>query len=151
MIWTPHATVATIIEKDQKFLMVEEDAEGKIVINQPAGHIEANESISDAALRETLEETRWQVKLTHFVGIYTYEAPNGITYYRFCFAADAVKHHPNLPLDTGIIDAHWLSLEMIRQQSERWRSPLVIRCLEDYANGQRMPLSIIYEHSKVAK
>ncbi len=146
MIWTPHATVATIIEMDQKFLMVEEKDGDKIVINQPAGHIEENESISEAALRETLEETRWHVKLSYFVGVYTYCAPNGITYYRFCFAADPVKEEPGLALDKGIIAAHWLSLDAIRQQPDLWRSPLVSRCLEDYLRGQRMPLSIIYEH-----
>lgn len=94
----PHITVATIIEDQGRFLMAEEFKAGKHVFNQPAGHLEANESLLDAARRETLEETAWEVELTGVVGIYLYTAPsNGVTYQRICFAARALKHHPSGP------------------------------------------------------
>ncbi len=93
MTWTPHATVAVVVEDDQgRFLLVEEVSSGLVVFNQPAGHIEEDEAILDAVQRETLEETGWQVEPIHFLGLYTYKAPaNGVTYYRFCYSARAVK------------------------------------------------------------
>ena len=96
MTWQPHITVATIVEDNGRFLFVEEVKNDKRVLNQPAGHLEANETLRDAAIRETLEETGWDVELTGVVGIYLYTAPsNGVTYQRVCFAAKAVKHHPD--------------------------------------------------------
>ena len=91
MTWKPHATVAVVVEDDQgRFLLVEEVSSGKVVFNQPAGHIEENEAILDAVRRETLEETGWEIDPVHFLGIYTYKAPaNGVTYYRFCYVARA--------------------------------------------------------------
>jgi 8-oxo-dGTP pyrophosphatase MutT (NUDIX family) len=151
--WTPHATVATIVEKDGKFLLVEErrlindQGELGIVYNQPAGHVDEGESIMAAAIRETLEETRWQVKLTHLVGIYIFTAPaNGVTYHRYCFAAEAIMHHPSSKLDDGILDAKWFSWEEI-QQLNNLRSPLVKRCIQDHINGKQYPLDLIYEHT----
>lgn len=146
MIWTPHATVATIVEQNGTYLLVEEMVNGKTVLNQPAGHIEENESILDAALRETLEETGWTVKLTALVGIYNYQADNGVTYYRFCFAADALGAEPDARLDDGIIGPVWLSLDELESRRPQWRSPLVRRCIEDFAAGKRYPLDLIYEH-----
>nr|WP_290579669.1 NUDIX hydrolase [Ketobacter sp.] len=146
MTWTPHATVATIVEQHGRYLLVEETVDGETVLNQPAGHIEENESILAAALRETLEETGWQVKLTHLVGIYNYSAPNGVTYYRFCFAADAIEAVPGAQLDDGIIGPVWLNLEELEARRSQWRSPLVKRCIEDFAAGKRYPLDLIYEH-----
>ena len=105
MIWTPHATVATIVEHNQRFLLVEEMSHGKRVFNQPAGHVDEDESIFDAAVRETLEETGWRVKLTGFIGTYIYKAPeNGVTYYRFCFAAEPEKQETK-ELDQDILAA----------------------------------------------
>lgn len=150
--WAPHATVATIVEKEGKFLLVEENrlinskGDFGVVYNQPAGHVDQGESIMAAAIRETLEETRWQVKLTHLVGIYIYTAPaNGITYHRYCFAAEATEHHAASALDDGILDAKWYSWEEI-QQLNNLRSPLVKRCIEDHIKGKRYPLDLIYEH-----
>lgn len=145
MTWTPHATVAVIIEDNQRFLMVEENSHGKVVFNQPAGHIEENEAIFQAAHRETLEETGWEIELSHFIGLYTYKAPaNGVTYYRFCFAARPLQRVTE-QLDDGIIAAHWLSYEQIRQLGEQLRSPLVTECIEDYRNGKRFPLEAIVD------
>ncbi len=146
MIWTPHATVATIVQKDGKFLLVEEMSHGKHVYNQPAGHVDEGELIVDAAIRETLEETGWRVKPTAFIGFYTYTAPeNGVTYYRFCFAAEAIEHVTD-DLDKDIIAAHWLSLEEIKQIEHKLRSPLVMKCIEDGVHKPHLPLDIIYEH-----
>ncbi len=144
MQWQPHITVATVIEDNGRFLLVEEMAEGKAVFNQPAGHLEANESLLQAAVRETLEETGWDVELTGITGIYLYTAPsNGITYQRVCFAANALRHHPQLQLDDGIIGPQWLTREELAAQPERWRSELVLRCIDDYLSGPSARLSLI--------
>lgn len=146
MTWTPHATVAVIVE-DQKgrFLVVEEFSGGRVVFNQPAGHVEEDEAILDAVRRETLEETGWEVEPEHFLGVYTYKAPaNGITYYRFCYSARALKRVTD-ELDAGIIAAHWLQLDDIRQLGEKLRSPLVLECIEDYRNGRRYPLDVVVD------
>lgn len=146
MTWTPHATVAVIVEdSDGRFLMVEESSHGKIVFNQPAGHVEQNERILDAALRETLEETGWKVTLDNFIGLYTYTAPaNGVTYYRFCFSATALNRATET-LDADIIAAHWLSLDELQAKAAQLRSPLVMQCIQDYRNGRRFPLDVIVE------
>jgi 8-oxo-dGTP pyrophosphatase MutT (NUDIX family) len=152
--WTPHATVATIVEKDGKFLLVEErrlinkQGDYGIVFNQPAGHVDEGETIMAAAIRETLEETRWEVELKHFIGLYVSIAPsNGFTYHRYCFAAQAIKHHPENQLDDGILDAKWLSWDEI-QQLDNLRSPLVKRCIKDHIGGKQYPLDIIYEQTE---
>jgi len=144
MIWTPHATVAVVVEDELgRFLIVEERSSGKIVFNQPAGHIEEDEAILDAVRREALEETGWDIEPEYFLGLYTYKAPaNGITYYRFCFTGKA-RRRVTEELDTGIIAAHWLSLEDIRELGDRIRSPLVIRSIEDYRKGRYYPLDVI--------
>jgi len=146
MTWTPHATVAVIVEDNYgRFLMVEEVSSGQVVFNQPAGHVEEGEAILDAVRRETLEETGWQVEPRFFLGVYTYKAPaNGVTYYRFCYSAEAVRHRSS-ELDDGIIAAHWLELDEIRQLGDRLRSPLVLQCIEDYRNGRQYPLDVIVE------
>ncbi|MEH6579460.1 MAG: NUDIX hydrolase [Amphritea sp.] len=150
MRWTPHATVATIVEQDGRFLVVEEhsNSQNQLVINQPAGHIEQDESFVEAAIRETLEETRWTVKPTALLGMYVYTAPsNGITYHRYCFVADAVSHDPELPLDHGIEQALWLSRDELVVRESSLRSPLVIKCIDDYISGQRFPLDFIIEQN----
>lgn len=144
MQWTPHATVATVVERDGKYLLVKEYSAGQVVYNQPAGHIEANESIEQAAIRETLEETRWIVKPTALVGMYVYLAPNNVTYHRLCFAADAIEHNTQAKLDDGIIDAQWLSWDEICQL-DNLRSPLVKKCIEDYRANKRYPLEFIFD------
>mgnify|MGYP004446088911 FL=1 len=146
MTWKPHATVAVVAEDEQgRFLLVEEESHGKVVFNQPAGHIEEGEAILDAVRREALEETGWQVEPESFLGVYTYKAPaNGVTYYRFCYAAKAVRQITT-ELDTGIIAPHWLNLDEIRNLGTRLRSPLVLQCIEDYRNGRRFPLEVVVD------
>jgi 8-oxo-dGTP pyrophosphatase MutT (NUDIX family) len=144
MTWHPHITVATIIEEAGRFLFVEEIKAGKRVLNQPAGHLEANETLREAALRETLEETGWDVRLTGVVGIYLYTAPsNGVTYQRVCFSARALHHHPERALDEGIVAAPWLSRDELAAQPQRWRSELVLRCVDDYLANAAFPLEVI--------
>jgi len=138
-----HLTVATLVTKAEKFLMVSETDRNITVLNQPAGHVEPGENIFDAAIRETLEETGWQVALTDFLGIYTYKSSaNEITYYRMCFVAEPVHKNNSQPLDPEIKGVHWMTAEQIRQSDYPHRSPLVSRCLEDYLEGQIFPLEI---------
>lgn len=144
MRFTPHVTVATIIEDQGRFLLVEEMADGRAVFNQPAGHLEADESLMQAALRETLEETGWDVELTGVIGVYLYTAPsNGVTYQRVCFAGKALQRRPAQSLDEGIIGPRWLTRDELAAQPERWRSELVLRCIDDYLKGERYPLTLI--------
>lgn len=145
MTWLPHTTVATIVEKDGRFLLVEENDNDRTVFNQPAGHLDEDETLFDAAIRETLEETAWHVNLTDFLGTYLYKgANNGITYVRHCFIANPVRHEPDLTLDDGIIAAHWLPTEEIFADSFPARSPLVKKALQDYLSGRRLPLDTVY-------
>ena len=144
MEWKPHITVATVVEDNGRFLMVEELKGERAVLNQPAGHLDPNESLIDAAIRETLEETGYDVELTGVIGIYLYTAPsNGVTYQRVCFAAKPLRHLPDSPLDEGIIGPRWLTREELAAQPERWRSELVLRCIDDYLAGERHALSLI--------
>ena len=144
MQWLAHVTVATIVEDQGRFLFVEELKGGRAVLNQPAGHLEANETLQQAAIRETLEETGWDVELTSLVGIYLYTAPsNGVTYQRICFAAKPLRHHPELALDEGIIGPLWLSRDELADEQQRWRSELVMRCVEDYLGGERFSLALL--------
>jgi len=145
MTWKPHATVAVVIEQDGRFLTVEEHSNGAVVLNQPAGHVEEQESLFAAARRETLEETGYEVRLTGFLGIYTFTAPaNGVTYHRFCFTGEAVRHASD-ELDDDIIAAHWLSMDELEKRQDQLRSPLVMACIRDYREGRRFPLDIVRE------
>ncbi len=147
MSWYPHTTVATIVEQNGLFLMVEEKEHGQTVFNQPAGHLDEGESLQAAALRETMEESAWEVKLESFLGTYQYLAPtNGVTYIRHCFIAKPIKHHADKELDPDIAAAHWLSAEAILSDDFPVRSPIVRKVLEDYLKGQSYPLSIISHH-----
>jgi 8-oxo-dGTP pyrophosphatase MutT (NUDIX family) len=144
--WFSHLTVAVIVERDGKFLCVEEHPRHHNVINQPAGHVEENESILDAVQRETLEETGYAIEPRSIVGLYYFQGSNGTTYLRVCFTAD-ISHqaHPG-PVDPDISAIHWLSLNELRNQS--LRSPIVIDCIEDYLAGKRYPLDLLCEHIK---
>jgi ADP-ribose pyrophosphatase YjhB (NUDIX family) len=144
MQWQPHITVATVIEDQGRVFLVVENAECPNVVKKPPGDLEADESLLQAALRETLEETGWDVELTGVTGIYLYTAPsNGITYQRVCFAAKPLQQRPNHPLDEGIIGPRWLTRDELAAQPERWRSELVLRCIDDYLNGPCFALSLI--------
>lgn len=144
MTWQPHITVATIIEDDGRFLFVEEMKGGRLVLNQPAGHLEPDENLLQAALRETLEETAWDVELTGVVGVYLYTAPsNGVTYQRICFSAQPLHLNPELELDPDISGTTWLTRDELAVQSHRLRSELVMQCLDDYLNRPLHSLELI--------
>lgn len=144
MSWAPHVTVAVIVERYNRYLMVYEESDGKKVYNQPAGHLDPDESLCEAALRETLEETGWTIELTGVVGVNLYTAPsNGITYFRTTFTGTAISHDTNRPLDTGIIEAVWLSYEELLERKEQMRSPMTLQIIEDYRNGRRFPLNVV--------
>jgi NADH pyrophosphatase NudC (nudix superfamily) len=144
MRWKPSVTVAAVIEKDQRFLMIEENADDKIVINQPAGHLEQGESILSAVKREVREETAWQFEPVNIVGLYLYPSTNNnVTYLRICFAGRGVNHDPEQELDQGIISANWMTREELERQSEKLRSPLVMHCIDDYLSGKNYPLELL--------
>lgn len=148
MIWKPHATVAAIVERQGKFLMVEEDIEGNIVYNQPAGHLDPGESLIHAAVRETQEETAWQFKAEAMVGIYLWEQPDTErTFLRFAFCGEVLNYDEHQPLDDGIVRALWLSREELLAMPEKIRSPMVISCIDDYLAGKRYPLDILRDES----
>ena len=141
MGWPPHITVAAIVHRQDEFLMVEEMDAGLQVVNQPAGHVEPGETIQSAVLREVLEETGWEVRLQAFCGHYEYYAANqDILYHRMTFAAEPL-HQITEQLDPDILRASWMSVEEISKA--RHRSPLVMRCLNDFLNGQKAPLSFV--------
>jgi 8-oxo-dGTP pyrophosphatase MutT (NUDIX family) len=143
-VWLPHKTVATIIETDGHFLMVEEQTDGQVVFNQPAGHLEPDESLIEAAIRETLEETRWAVSIQRFLGLYHhYSKANSISYIRSCFIGKAIEENPTLSLDQDIIAVHWLTIDEIKALGSRLRSPIVLKVLEDYLAGTSYPLSLL--------
>lgn len=149
MQWSPHVTVATVVEKEGKFLLVEELINNQRVLNQPAGHVEALETLADAATRETLEESGWTVKPISVLGLYTYTPScRSKTFYRITFIAQAIAFDPDFQLDRDIIRTHWLSLEEIKLQHRQLRSPIVLKCVEDYCNGQQFPLSTLFEHTE---
>ncbi len=144
MQWHPHNTVATLIERDNRFLMVEEIINGRLVYNQPAGHLEEGETLAQAALRETLEETAWQVELISLLGIYQNTSPEtGICYIRTCYIAQARQQLKDSPLDTGIVRALWMSKAEIEAKKDQLRSPMVLTVINDYLAGQHFPLHAI--------
>ena len=148
--WQPDVTVATVVVREGRLLMVEERASGKLVFNQPAGHLEPDESLADAALRETREETGWEVKLTAFIGAYQWKAvpsdEGGDRHYlRFAFAAEPVAHDASRTLDEGIVQALWMTPAELQAQQSRHRSPLVWQVVQDYLAGRRSPLSMVQQ------
>jgi len=148
MIWKPHVTVATIIERDNQYLMVEEFSSGQRVINQPAGHLEEGESLAEAAIRETLEETAWHVELEYISGIYRWQNPEkNNTYLRVCFVAHALSHDEQRELDDGILAALWLDRDSLITQADRLRSPMVMLGIDDYLAGHQYPLSLFTDVS----
>ncbi len=144
MRWKPNVTVAAIVERNQKFLLVEENADNHIVFNQPAGHLERGESLIEAVKREVLEETAWEFIPQAIVGVYMYPNQHSdITYLRVCFSGTCKNHHPEQALDDDIIRAVWFSQEEIKQNMDRMRSPMVQQCINDYLSGKNYPLQLL--------
>ena len=144
MIWKPNVTVAAVIEKEGKFLLVEEHTSQGLMFNQPAGHLEPDESLISGVAREALEETAYEFEPQYLIGIYRWRSTaSDITYLRFAFGGRTTAHHPERSLDEGIVEAKWMSPEEIRATQNRHRSPLILRCVEDYLTGKRYPLEIL--------
>ncbi len=147
--WFPHVTVATIIEKDGKFLMVEENLHGKKLLNQPAGHLDEGETLVQAAIRETQEESAWQIEISHLIEFAQWTSPNSNTHFlRACFAGKAIKHFPNQKLDDGIIRALWMSRSEVAKNLHRLRSPLVLDHIDHYIAGKRYELDFFSYYDK---
>lgn len=147
MVWKPNVTVASVLEREGRFLLVEEETEYGICYNQPAGHLECRESLLEAVVRETLEETAYIMRPQFLVGIYHYRhEARDVTYLRFAFGGAISAQDPTRKLDEGILAAHWLTLEEIRASEAQHRSPLVLRCVEDWLAGKRYPLELLSDH-----
>ena len=144
LVWTPRVTVASILERDGRFLLVEETVAGRPVLNQPAGHLEDGESLLEAVARETREESAWEFTPEALVGIYRWRSLDK-TFLRFVFCGHPGHHHPGQALDPDINRTLWLTWEELRDGRHATRSPLVLRCLEDYHRGQRFSLDLLQE------
>ncbi|KAA0011264.1 NUDIX hydrolase [Billgrantia pellis] len=146
--WHPHVTVATVVERAGRFLMVEEAPRGcrDTVLNQPAGHLEPGERIKEAALRELREETAWQIGITDYLGLYIYETPNGQTFHSHGFFGMALAHL-GTPLDPAIVAVHWLTLDELEalDRQGRLRSPLVLRRVRDALASRFYPMDVLHE------
>ncbi len=144
MIWKPNVTVAAVIERDGKFLLVEEETDDGLRFNQPAGHWEPNETLAEGVAREALEETAHHFAPEFLLGVYSWRHPKkDIVYLRFAFGGQVTGFDPERQLDQGIVRAVWLTPEEIRATQERHRSPLILQCVEDYLAGKRYPLDAI--------
>jgi 8-oxo-dGTP pyrophosphatase MutT (NUDIX family) len=147
MVWKPNVTVAAVIERDGKFLLVEEETAQGVRFNQPAGHLESDESILDAVTREVLEESAYHFVPQHLLGIYRWHsAESDTTYLRFAFTGRIKGQDPDRLLDTGIIHALWMSPDEIRATRSRHRSPLILRCVDDYLDNKRYPLDLLVHY-----
>jgi len=143
-IWRPHVTVATVVPRDGRFLLVEEDIRGRLVLNQPAGHLDPDEPLQVAAVRETLEETGWEVALDCLLCVQQWRnAESGRQFVRFTFAATPVRHHSGRALDHGIVRALWMTRDEIAAEASRLRSPMVLASVDDWLAGRRLPLDAI--------
>lgn len=143
-IWKPHVTVAAVIHNNDKFLLVREKVKGRIVFNQPAGHLDQGESLINAVIRETLEETQYPFQPTGLTGIYRSipaESPE-ITYLRFAFCGN-IGDCKGGTLDEGIIAAEWMTIDEIESVRSQHRSPLVMQCIDDFHNKSPCPLDVI--------
>ena len=138
----PEITVAAVTETDGRFLVVEERINRRLVINQPAGHVEPGETLLEAVVREVREETAWLFTPSELVGVYVWRHPGtGRTTKRFAFTGTAADHRQGQKLDKGIVATHWLTQSELRRREPQLRSPLVLRCVDDYLAGRRQPLT----------
>lgn len=144
-MWFPHITVATVVFQNNQFLMVHERPEGPLVINQPAGHLEDDETLIEAAIRETKEETGWEVEITHYLGVRQFNAANGKTYIRHSFAATPLNFDTSCHIDDDIIEATWMTYEEILAVETQLRSPLVLHDIKRFNKDKLMPLDFLYD------
>lgn len=156
--WKPSTTVAAVIEKDGRFLLVEEHTPEGLRLNNPAGHLDPGESPASGCAREALEETAYQFTPTALVGIYLSRflrpetnsmVAEDITYLRFAFCGTLGAFDATRTLDTGIVRTVWLTPDEVRASTTRHRSPLVRQCMEDYLRGQRYPLELVTTDASV--
>jgi len=146
MHWHPHITVAAVIRKQDHYLLVEENVDGKILFNQPAGHWEKDETLLEAVRREVLEETTHVFAPKGIVGIYHWLEPDsGETVLRFCFSGETNGPQPEYNLDPDIIATHWFTRKEIEEKADQLRSPLVLRCIHDAINNPSLPLDAIHQ------
>jgi 8-oxo-dGTP pyrophosphatase MutT (NUDIX family) len=143
-------TVAAVIQRDGRFLLVEEETDDGLRLNQPAGHLEPGESLAAGVARETLEETAYRFVPQALLGVYRWRHPKGMTYVRFAFLGAAAGPEPGRALDQGIVRALWLTPEALRAERARHRSPLVMRCVEDCLAGRRYPLELLTDDPEAA-
>lgn len=145
--WKPNVTVASVVERDGRFLLVEEETADGLRFNQPAGHVEFGESLVEGAVRETLEETAHIFVPEFLVGVYQWTVPGGdLTYLRFAFGGRVEGEVAGRALDAGIVRAVWLTPDELRDCRARHRSPLVLQCMEDWIAGRRFALDLIRHH-----
>jgi 8-oxo-dGTP pyrophosphatase MutT (NUDIX family) len=141
-VWKPSVTVAAVIERGGKFLLIQERISGGLVLNQPAGHLDPGESLAAACRREAMEETAHHFEPTALVGIYRWRDPRkDFTFLRFAFRGN-VGAAENLPLDKEIVAVHWLTPDEIRERKAEHRSPLVQKCVDDFLAGNSFPLAV---------
>jgi 8-oxo-dGTP pyrophosphatase MutT (NUDIX family) len=144
MVWKPSVTVAAVIERDGRFLFVEERSEGRLVLNQPAGHLDPGESLVAACAREVMEETAHRFEPKALVGVYRWHyAAQEVTFLRFCFSGKAGSADPSSKLDKEIVRLHWLTPDELRARRAEHRSPLVQKCVDDFLAGRNFPLDLL--------
>ena len=144
MPWKPDVTVAALAEDHGRFLLVEERISNRLVFNQPAGHVEHGETLIEAVAREAREETAWRFHAESLLGVYLWRHPgNGRSTLRFAFTGTVSDHDASQPLDRGIVRTHWLTRAELIEREPRLRSPLVLRCVDDYLGGRRLPLDAV--------
>ena len=143
-MFRPEVTVAAVSESHGRFLLVEERAQRRRLFNQPAGHVERNETLVHAVVREAREESAWLFTPAALIGVYLWRSPHARRpFLRFAFAGELSDHRPQQPLDHGIVSTHWLSIAELRRRRARLRSPLVLFCVADYLRGVRHDLAAV--------
>jgi 8-oxo-dGTP pyrophosphatase MutT (NUDIX family) len=143
-LWRPSVTVAAVIERGGRFLLVQERSEGRLALNQPAGHLDPGESLAAACRREVLEETAHRFEPTGLVGVYRWHyAPKDVTFLRFCFRGNVLKEERGRALDKEIVALQWLTPEELKQRHAEHRSPLVQKCVDDWRAGRNYPLDLL--------
>lgn len=144
-LWTPHVTVAAVVERNGRFLLVDEDTDEGRLYNQPAGHWERGESLLEAAVRETREETGYAFTPQRLIGIYRWDAARDVTYLRFAFAGDVVGEDDVRSSEPAVHGNVWMTVDEVRAASARLRGPHVLACIEDYLGGRSWPLDLLMD------